>query len=158
LLLSGNPAEEDTMSALQTILEGKDQTVQYVTPEATVLAAVDMMCRAHVGALLVEANNEPIGILTERDIMMRLVLEQRDAATTHVAEIMSRDVLCIDPDVEPEEAMALMTEKRVRHLPVVVENVVVGIISMGDLVRWASRNREFEARVLRDYVIGVYPG
>jgi CBS domain-containing protein len=133
------------MSALRTILEGKDPTVEYVTPEATVLTAVEKMCRAHVGSLLVEANNEPIGILTERDIMSRLVLEQRDPSTTHVAEIMSRDV-------------ALMTERRVRHLPVVVENVVVGIISMGDLVRWASRNQEFEARVLRDYVIGIYPG
>ena len=84
--------------------------------------------------------------------------DKRPAASTHVAEIMSRDVLCIDPDREPEEAMALMTKRRVRHLPVVVENVVIGIISMGDLVRWASRNQEFEARVLRDYVIGIYPG
>ncbi len=146
------------MSALRTILEGKEPTVHYVTPEAMVLAAVEKMCRAHVGALLVEVNDEPIGIVTERDIMNRLVLQQRDAASTHVAEIMSRDVLCIDPDREPEEAMALMTERRVRHLPVVVENVVVGIISMGDLVRWASRNSEFEVRILRDYVIGVYPG
>jgi CBS domain-containing protein len=146
------------MSALRTILEGKDPTVHYVTPEATVLAAVEKMCRAHVGALLVEVNDEPIGIITERDIMNRLVLQQRPAASTHVAEIMSRDVLCIDPDREPEAAMALMTERRVRHLPVVVENVVIGIISMGDLVRWASRNSEFEVRVLRDYVIGVYPG
>jgi CBS domain-containing protein len=146
------------MSALRTILEGKDPTVHYVTPEATVLAAVEKMCRAHVGALLVEVNDEPIGIITERDIMNRLVLQQRPAASTHVAEIMSRDVLCIDPDREPAEAMALMTERRVRHLPVVVENVVIGIISMGDLVRWASRSSEFEVRVLRDYVIGVYPG
>lgn len=146
------------MSALRTILEGKEPTVHYVTPETTVLAAVEKMCRAHVGALLVEVNDEPIGIVTERDIMNRLVLQQRDAASTHVAEIMSRDVLCIDPDREPEEAMALMTERRVRHLPVVMKNVVVGIISMGDLVRWASRNSEFEVRILRDYVFGVYPG
>ena len=141
-----------------TILEGKDPTVHYVTPDATVLAAVDNMCRTRVGALLVEANQAPIGIITERDIMRRLVLEQRDPATTHVAEIMSRDVLCIDPDREPEEAMALMTEKRVRHLPVVRDGAVIGIVSIGDLVRWASRNQEFEVRVLRDYVIGVYPG
>lgn len=146
------------MSALRTILEGKDATVHYVAPDATVLSAVDKMCRTRVGALLVETNDEPVGIITERDIMTRLVLEQRNPATTLVSQIMSKDVLCIDPDREPEEAMALMTEKRVRHLPVVVENVVIGIISMGDLVRWASRNQEFEVRVLRDYVIGVYPG
>jgi CBS domain-containing protein len=146
------------MSALRTILEGKDPTVHYVTPEATVLSAVDTMCRTRVGALLVESNDEPVGIISERDIMSRLVLEQRDPATTRVSEIMSRNVLCIDPDREPEEAMAMMTEKRVRHLPVVYDGIIIGIISMGDLVRWASRNQEFEARVLRDYVIGVYPG
>ena len=146
------------MSALRTILEGKDPTVHYVTPEATVLSAVDKMCRTRVGALLVESNDEPVGIISERDIMRRLVLEQRNPATTRVSDIMSRDVLCIDPDREPEEAMALMTEKRVRHLPVVYDGTIIGIISMGDLVRWASRNQEFEARVLRDYVIGVYPG
>ena len=146
------------MSALQAILEGKDPTVHYVTPDTTVLAAVEKMCATRVGSLLVEEHGEPIGILTERDIMRRLVLERRDPAATPVAEIMSRDVLCIDPDREPEEAMALMTEKCVRHLPVVRDREVVGIISIGDLVRWASHNTEFEVRVLRDYVIGVYPG
>lgn len=146
------------MSAIRTILEGKDPTVHYVTPDATVLTAVDKMCRARVGALLVQENDQPTGIITERDIMTRLVLAQRNPATTHVSEIMSRDVLSIDPDREPEEAMALMTEKRVRHLPVAYDGSIIGIISMGDLVRWASHNQEFEVRVLRDYVIGVYPG
>jgi CBS domain-containing protein len=147
------------MSALRSILESKrDQSVYYVGPDATVLDAVARMCRSHVGALLVEENEQPIGIVSERDIMTRLVLERRDAATTTVAEIMTRDVLCIDPEHEPEEVMALMTERRVRHLPVVEGRRVVGIVSIGDLVRWAIRNQEFEVRILRDYVCGVYPG
>jgi CBS domain-containing protein len=146
------------MSALRTILESKDPTVHYVTPETTVLAAAEKMCAARVGSVLVEVSGEPIGILTERDIIRRLVLKRRDPAATPVAEIMSRNVLCIDPDREPEEAMALMTEKCVRRLPVVRDHEIIGIISIGDLVRWASHNTEFEVRVLRDYVIGVYPG
>ena len=146
------------MSALRTILEGKGTTVQYVGPDVTVLEAVNRMCRSHIGALLVEEHDEAIGIITERDIMMRLVLEKRDPAGTRVADIMTRDVLCIDPDQEPEQAMAMMTEHRVRHLPVVEGRRVVGILSIGDLVRWASRNQDFEIRSLYDYVNGVYPG
>jgi CBS domain-containing protein len=146
------------MSALRTILDGKDKTVHYVGPEVTVRDAVATMCRKRIGALIVEENETPIGILSERDIMTRLVLEQRNPATTRVSDIMTRDVLCIGPDQEPEQAMAIMTERRVRHLPVVEAGKVVGIVSIGDLVRWVSHNQDFEIRVLRDYVYGIYPG
>jgi CBS domain-containing protein len=147
------------MSALRTILDGKpDQTVHYVGPDATVHEAVSTMCKKRIGALLVEENGAPIGIISERDIMQRLVLERRDPASTRVADIMTRDVLCIDPDHEPEQVMAIMTERRVRHIPVVEGRTVVGLVSIGDLVRWVSRNQDFEIRALRDYVCGVYPG
>ena len=146
------------MSALRTILEGKGSTVHYVGPDVTVLEAVHRMCRNRIGALLVEEHDEAIGIISERDIMMRLLLQQRDAARTRVADIMTKDVLCIDPEQEPEQAMAMMTEHRVRHLPVVEGRTVIGVLSIGDLVRWAGRNREFEIRSLYDYVNGVYPG
>ena len=146
------------MSALRTILEGKGSNVHYVGPGATVLEAVRRMCQNRIGALLVEEHDEAIGIISERDIMARLVLERRDPASTRVADIMTRNVLCIDPDQEPEQAMALMTEHRVRHLPVVEGRTVIGMLSIGDLVRWVSRNQDFEIRSLRDYVNGVYPG
>jgi CBS domain-containing protein len=147
------------MSALRMILEGKaERTVHYVGPNATVRDAVAKMCQKHVGALLVEENEQPIGIVSERDIMVRLVLEHRDPATTRVSVIMTKDVFCIGPDEEPERVMALMTQRRVRHLPVVEGRRVVGLVSIGDLVRWVSRNQDFEIRALRDYVCGVYPG
>jgi CBS domain-containing protein len=146
------------MSALRTILEGKGSTVHYVGPEATVLEAVGRMCRSRIGALLVEEHDEAIGIISERDVMMRVVLEKRDPASTRVADIMTRNVLCIDPSQEPEQAMALMTEHRVRHLPVVEGRRVIGMLSIGDLVRWVSRNQDFEIRTLYEYVNGVYPG
>ena len=146
------------MSALRSILDEKKVPVQYVGPQATAHDAVAKMCQHHIGSLLVEENDEPIGIISERDIMTRLVLEHLDPKTTSVRDIMSKDVLCIDPDHEPEQVMALMTERRVRHLPVVEGGKVVGIISIGDLVRWVSRSQDFEIRVMRDYVCGVYPG
>jgi CBS domain-containing protein len=146
------------MGALRTILEEKDPTIHAVGPETSVIEAVNRMCQSRVGALLVEKLGKPIGILSERDIMTRLVLEQRDPARTRVEEIMTREVLCIDPECSPEEAMSLMTARRVRHLPVVEGRSVVGIISIGDLVRWASRNQDYEIRTLREYVSGVYAG
>jgi len=146
------------MSALRTILEGKGTTVHYVGPEVPVLEAVGRMCKNRIGALLVEVHDEAIGIISERDIMARLVLEKRDPASTLVGDIMTRNVLCIDPNQEPEQAMALMTAHRVRHLPVVEGRTVIGMLSIGDLVRWMSRNQDFEIRSLRDYVSGVYPG
>jgi len=146
------------MGALRDILEEKVQVVHAVGPEATVIEAVDKMCQNRVGALLVEELGRPIGILTERDIMTRLVLEQRDPSRTTVEEIMTTDVLCIDPDRSPEEAMSIMTARRVRHLPVVDGRSVIGIVSIGDLVRWASRSQDYEIRTLREYVSGVYAG
>lgn len=146
------------MGALRTILDEKDRTIQAVGPQASVLEAVNKMCETRVGALLVEELGKPIGILSERDIMTRLVLQQRDAARTTVREIMTPEVLCIDPDRSPEEAMSLMTARRVRHLPVMEGRSVIGIISIGDLVRWASRNQDYEIRTLREYVAGVYAG
>jgi CBS domain-containing protein len=146
------------MSALRTILEAKGTTVHYVGPDVTVLEAVERMCQNRIGALLVEEHDEAIGIISERDIMARLVLERRDPASTRVADIMTRNVLCVGLDQEPEQAMAVMTEHRVRHLPVLEGRTVIGMLSIGDLVRWVSRSQDFEIRSLLDYVNGVYPG
>lgn len=146
------------MSELRSILEEKRRPVEYVGPEATAFEAVAKMCRSRIGSLLVEEYEKPIGIISERDVLTRLVLEQLDASATSVRAIMTTDVLCIDPDVELEQIMELMTEHRVRHLPVVEQGKVIGIVSIGDLVRWVSRNQDVEIRAMRDYVCGVYPG
>ena len=146
------------MSALRSILEEKRKPVEYVGPDATAFEAVAKMCRNRIGSLLVEENGKPIGIVSERDIMTRLVLRQLDASATSVRAVMTTDVLSIQPELELEEAMQLMTEHRVRHLPVVEDGKVMGIVSIGDLVRWVSRNQDVEIRAMRDYVRGVYPG
>lgn len=146
------------MHTLRAVLETKSKTIYATTPVTTVLEAVDEMCRARVGALLVRDGETPVGILSERDLLTRIVLARRDPATTRVADIMTSDVVCIGCDESPEHAMAVMTERRCRHLPVVFDGRVIGIVSIGDLVRWASRNQEYEIRMLDEYLAGKYPG
>ena len=113
------------------------------------------MCRARVGALLVMEGAKPVGIVSERDVLTRLVLARRSPAETTVGEIMTRGVVCIASSASPEQAMAIMTERHCRHLPVVRGGAVEGIISIGDMARWASRNQDYEIRLLSEYLGGV---
>jgi CBS domain-containing protein len=146
------------MKTVGEILETKGRDVYSTSGEATVLQAVDEMCRVHVGALLVREQKVPVGVFSERDVMTRVILRRRDPAKTPVADVMTRNVVCIDVDRSIEEAMAIMTEQRCRHLPVVIDEKVVGLVSIGDLVRWVTRDQEYELRMLYDYVEGRYPG
>jgi CBS domain-containing protein len=146
------------MNAIEVVLQTKGDEIHAVADDATVLRAVDVMCHAHVGAVLVMQGDRLSGIFSERDLMTRVVLARRDPAKTMVAEVMSRDVVCIERDVSPREAMALMTRHRVRHLPVVEDRRLVGLVSIGDLVRWSLHDREVQIQQLNDYVSGRYPG
>jgi signal-transduction protein with cAMP-binding, CBS, and nucleotidyltransferase domain len=144
------------MDTIRSILEEKGYEVHAVAPDATVLEAVDKMCAARIGALLVATPNATLGIVSERDIMARVILERRDPAQTRVERVMTRAVACVHVDDHFHEAMAVMTERCCRHLPVVAEGRIVGMISIGDLVRRASREQEFEIRLLTEYVRGGY--
>jgi CBS domain-containing protein len=146
------------MEPLEFVLRRKGSDVYEVGMHATVLDAVDEMCRAHVGAVLVMDEGELVGIFSERDLMTRVVLARKDPATTQVGEVMTRDVVSIPPGVTPRDAMALVTRRRVRHLPVLVDGRVVGVVSIGDLVRWTLDERKTEITQLQDYVMGRYPG
>ncbi len=146
------------MDTIGQILKEKGSAVHTAAPKDSVLQAVDTMCGRKVGSLIVCDQGSPVGIITERDLMTDVVLARRDPAATRVEEVMATDVVCVDPSTPAEEAMAIMTEKRCRHLPVVDEGRIVGVVSIGDLVRWASRNREYEVRMLTDYIHGKYPG
>jgi CBS domain-containing protein len=146
------------MNPLEVVLQTKGDEIHAVTDVTTVLRAVDVMCHAHVGAVLVMRDDRLFGIFSERDLMTRVVLARKDPAKTPVAEVMSREVVCIERDVSPREAMALMTRRRVRHLPVVEDRRLVGIVSIGDLVRWSLDEREAQIQQLQDYVSGRYPG
>jgi CBS domain-containing protein len=146
------------METLQSILEDKGRELHVIGPEDSALEAVAAMCRAHVGALLVMRDQTLVGIFSERDLMIRVVLARRDPARTPVGEVMTSNVVCLGPDMLPHDAMMLMTIRRVRHLPVVEGRRVLGIVSIGDLVRWTIRDREHAIDQLQEYVTGRYPG
>jgi CBS domain-containing protein len=146
------------MRPLDLILQEKGRGLHVIAQDRMVTEAVELMCHARVGALLVMHDDTLVGIFSERDVMSRVVLLGLDAARTKVADVMTREVLCVENDVSPDEAMAIITSRRVRHLPVVEGRRVIGVVSIGDLVRWAIRDREQSIEQLRDYVIGRYPG
>lgn len=146
------------MTTLLYVLEKKAKGIHSTRADATILDAVDEMCRARVGALLVMEGDNPIGVISERDVMTRVILQRREPSKTLVGDVMTKEVVCIAHDAAPEEAMAVMTERRCRHLPVVMDKRIVGIVSIGDLVRWASRNHESEIQMLEEYLQGKYPG
>lgn len=147
------------MHTVFTILEEKgSRMVHTVPPEATVMQAVEAMCAAKVGAVLICTGSACAGIFSERDLMARVILEHRDPVTTKVGDVMTTDVAAVGPEVSTEEAMAIMSEHRCRHLPVIDGGQVVGLVSIGDLVRHESRDQDFEIRSLTDYILGKYPG
>jgi CBS domain-containing protein len=146
------------MDTIAHILKEKGTDVHHTSPDTTVLGAVEMMSSKGIGALMVCEEGQPVGMFTERDLMTRVILGGRDPALTRLDEVMSRDVVYVEPSTLAEEAMAVMTERRCRHLPVFSQGRVVGLISIGDLVRWASRNQEFQIRQLENYICGKYPG
>ncbi|HPC82511.1 MAG TPA: CBS domain-containing protein [Thermoanaerobaculaceae bacterium] len=146
------------MDTIESIIDEKGRTVFTIRPQASVTEAVQLMTRRRVGAVLVCEEDRCVGIFTERDLMNRVVLTGRDPAATPVAEVMTPEVACVEPGTTAAEAMAIMTERRCRHLPVVEGGRVVGIVSIGDLVRRESRSQQFEIRMLTDYIQGKYPG
>ena len=146
------------METVGDILGDKGVQIYKVGPETTVLHAVQQMCAMRVGAVLVCDGTACSGIFSERDLMNRVILNGLDPATTRVAEVMTAEVACVEPGTPASEAMAIMTERRCRHLPVVEGGEIVGVISIGDLVRWDSRYQAFELRMLTDYIHGKYPG
>jgi CBS domain-containing protein len=143
---------------LDVVLEGKGPAIHYVVPEATVLQAVEKMNDERIGAVLVCISGEMVGIFTERDVLCRVVGEGRDPASTKVVEVMTQEVVAVKSTTSVEEAMAVFTEKRFRHLPVVDDGALKGLVSSGDLTRRVSRNQEGHIQDLMNFITGKYPG
>lgn len=142
---------------LQGILAEKGSVVHGIDAKATVLDASRKLASAGVGALLVLDGARPVGILSERDIVRRVLAMGLSAATTHVAEVMTREVLALRPETSVEDAMMVVTQRRLRHLPVVADGNVVGMVSIGDLTRVVIRNHAAELGQLIDFITGKYP-
>jgi signal-transduction protein with cAMP-binding, CBS, and nucleotidyltransferase domain len=139
------------MSTAADILSAKEQRILSVDAEATVLEAAQQMIDANVGSLLVSVDGRITGIVTERDYLRRVVLEGRDTSTT-VGEIMTSPLIVVSPDTSVEQCQALITERRIRHLPVAENGQVIGMISIGDVVKWASTQQSVEIQYLHEYI------
>jgi CBS domain-containing protein len=145
------------MASVLDILAGKGRHLFTIPPRATVYAAAVVMNEHKIGSLLVMDDGRLVGILTERDILMRVVADQRDANTTQVEEAMTRDVVCCRPHTDAEEAKSVMKHRRVRHLPVVgEEDEVVGLLSIGDLNAYHVDYQERTIYLLKEYIHGTW--
>ena len=135
------------MSDVAKVLEGKGSEVLTIDADATVFEAIKRMVEANVGALLVA------GIVTERDYLRRVTIEGRTAQETPVREIMTSPLVYVTPETSVEECMAVMTERRIRHLPVFAEGRdLVGIVSIGDVVKFKSAEQDFQIKFLTEYI------
>jgi CBS domain-containing protein len=142
------------MTTAHDILRNKGQTVHSVRPSDTVLAALGVMAEHDIGAVLVLEGDAIAGILTERDYARKVALAGRSSKDSPVRSIMTANVVCVAPNRTVEECMGLMTERRLRHLPVVENGRVVGLVSIGDLVKAMIDEQEFTINQLKSYIAG----
>ena len=143
------------MTVVAEILKAKPEgLVHSIAPTATVLQALQSMADLRVGALLVMQDNAIVGILTERDYARKIALMGRSSVSTLVSDVMTQDVMYVQPTQTSEECMALMTENRLRHLPVVDDGAVLGMISIGDLVKDIISEQKFIIEQMKHYISG----
>ena len=125
-----------------------------IAPEATVFEAIRLMAEKNIGALLVMSGYKLVGVFTERDYTRKIALHGKNSKQTQVWEIMPKEMVSVTPDDSVEECMRLMTESRVRHLPVLENKNIVGIVSIGDLVNWIISAQNFAIEQMEQYIAG----
>jgi CBS domain-containing protein len=140
------------MRQVRHLLEGKGNAVYAIAPEAPVLDAIRQMAERRVGALVVMQGERLAGIVSERDYARKVILQGRSSAQTAVSDIMSRDPLTVLPETDVFDCMRLCTDRRVRHLPVVEDGRVVGVISIGDLVKAVIDAQAEQIEQLQRYI------
>ena len=145
----------DTVGA---ILHRKGSQIWSISPEAMVFDAIKRMAEKNVGALLViDPVGLPVGIISERDYTRKVILKGRSSKDTPVRQIMTTNLVTTNPEATVNECMSLMTVKRIRHLPVLKGNALVGLLSIGDLVKWIIAAQDVTIEQLENYIVGAYP-
>lgn len=142
------------MKTVRQLLEGKRNSVWTIHPDQYVFEALQIMADKDVGALVVVNGGKVVGIMSERDYARKIILKGFSSRETSVREIMSPKVVYVRPDQTAEECLALMTDKRCRHLPVIENDKLVGLISIGDAVKAVIAEREFMIGQLENYIMG----
>ena len=141
------------MKTVQQLLLNKGVEIWSIDPDATVYEALKLMADKNVGALLVIEDGRLAGIISERDYARKVILQDKSSMTVPVREIMTGQVICVSPTTSIEECMALMTTKRIRHLPVLKDDSVAGVVSIGDVVKAIISDREFIIEQLQNYIL-----
>jgi CBS domain-containing protein len=146
--------KDKAMNIVKQILQTKGEQVWSVAPQSSVFDALKLMAEKGVGALLVLENGEVVGIFSERDYARKVILMGKSSKETTVGEIMTRRVLCVTPATTVAECMVLMTEKKIRHLPVMDNSKLVGFISIGDVVKSVIEEQQYLIEHLENYIVG----
>ena len=139
---------------IRQLLDKKGREVYTIEPEESVFEAIRRMAERGIGALVVVEDGKPVGIITERDYARKVILKGRSSRETPVRAIMTEEVIYILPDQTIEDAMAIMTEKKIRHLPVIEDGRLAGLISIGDVVKAIIENQQFMIDQLTNYIHG----
>ncbi len=147
-----------TTGTIGAILAKKGSEVWSISPTATVYEAIELMAEKNVGALLVMKDDRLEGIISERDYTRKVMLKGKASKNVQVQEIMTKALVTVTLQHSVEECMRLMTDKRVRHLPVLENEKVVGVVSIGNLVNWIISSQHATITHLEDYITGKYPG
>lgn len=142
------------MKTVKHILQAKGQKVWSIAPGDSVYDALSLMADKEVGALLVLEAGRLVGIISERDYARKVILKGKSSLDTPVKEIMTQKVICVRREQTIEECMALMTDKHIRHLPVLEGDAVVGVVSIGDLVKAVMEEKDFMIKQLENYITG----
>ena len=140
------------MKTIGQLLQGKDTGLCTVSPDTSLFDALKKMADKNIGSLLVVDNGKLAGILTERDFVRKMILQGKSSRDTPVREIMTDRVVCVQPKNTVEECMALMTDKRTRHLPVIENDKLIGVLSIGDLVKEMISEQQFMIKQLESYI------
>ena len=141
------------MKTVRELVEGKEQRLLSVEPDDSVYAALKKMAQHDIGALVVVSGDKLVGVFSERDYARRVILEGKSSRDTQVSEIMTRQVICVSPERTADQCMAVMTQKRVRHLPVIENKKVVAVISIGDVVREMISDQQHTIEQLEQYIM-----
>src|SRR5712664_4452047 len=145
------------VDAVRLVLKQKGQNIWYVSPNSCVYDAIEMMAEKYVGALLVVSEGNLVGVVSERDYARKVILQGKSSKQTQVKEIMTSPVIFVVPEHTVEDCMRIMTNSRIRHLPVVENEKVLGVVSIGDLVKYIISAQEETIHQLKHYIADSYP-
>jgi len=146
------------VDTVRLVLKQKGQNVWHVSPDACVYDAIEIMAEKFVGALMVVSEGQLVGVVSERDYARKVILQGKASRETQVKEIMTSPAIFITPEQTVEDGMRIMTDKHIRHLPVVEDGKVVGVVSIGDLVKWMISAQQQTISQLHNYITSQYPG